>query len=124
MSYLTTDEALSVTQDVAAMFASTEETAAFYRKKTSSSGSFAGDKAAGFHVPGNTLKVVAQDKQPSDLLQVDHDYVLLIEPYAIVTDEDEVDFRGSRFMVVDIQEFNLFGTVTHQAVAVKKMRGV
>ena len=101
MSYLTTDEALSVTQDIAQMLASTEESAVLYTKKPPASGSFAGDVEATFNLPGNTAPVIAQDKQPSDILQVDHDYVLIVLPTLDVTDGDEFDFRSARFRVVD-----------------------
>lgn len=123
MSYLSTDEALSVGADILEMITSSQESAVLFTKAVAATGSFAGDGAPGFDPPGNTTPVIAQDKQPNDLLQVDHDYILLLLPDTAVKDGDEIDFRGGRFRVVDIQRVNLFGTVTHQVVAVKKLRG-
>ena len=124
MSYLTEEEAVSAISDVQALLEATEETATLHSAVVISTGSFAGEKPVEFNVPGNEIPVLVTDKQPNDLLQVDHDYMLSILPDVMIKDQDVIELREGKFQVVDIQIRNLFGTVTHQDVAVKKMRSV
>lgn len=123
MSYLSAGEAAAAVADVRALIESTGETAQLFAATHTPSGSFAGDKPTPLDVMGIQVAVLAQDKQPADLLQVDHDYVLSLLSEVTVSEGDELTFRGARFVVVDIQVLNLFGTVTHRNVAVKKQRG-
>lgn len=124
MSYLTSIEAAEAVTDVLAMLASTGiEVYIHVRELPEASGGFAG-KGPGSFNRSNATPALVTDKQPSDLLQVDHDLMVSLPPATSVTDDDRIELNGVMYTVVDIQRINLFGTTTHLEVAVKKERGV
>ena len=123
MSTLTADEAAAAQADVQDLIEAMGTLVTLFAAAQHPSGSFAGDRPPSMDVMGTSVSVFAQDRQPSDLLQVDHDYVLSMLPEVAVAEGDELVFRGGRFTVVDIQEVRLFGTTTHRNMAVKKLRG-
>ena len=124
MSYLTSEESAAAVADVLEMITSTGvEVYIHVRELPEAPGGFAGKGLGSFNRSNATPALVA-DKQPSDLLQVDHDLMVTLPPDTAIVDTDRLELSGVMFEVVDIQRINLFGTVTHLEVAVKKERGV
>ncbi len=117
-------EAAQAVADVAALIQSTGEMVKILKVTPQSEGGFAGKALADQTVSAANVPALLMDKQPSDLLQVDHDYMVSLLPGTEVVDTYLLQFRGATFEVVDIKQINLFGTVTHLEVAVKKQRGI
>ncbi len=122
MSILPAHEGAAAAADVETLIRSTEETVKVLKVTPAEESGFAGQPAP---TPEVTVSVPAllADKQPSDLLQVDHDYMVSLLPDTEVEESYLLEIRGALHTIVDIKRVNLFGTVTHLEVAVKKRRG-
>lgn len=123
MSYLTDAEAAAARADVLALITSTGETAVHWKPNPDALSSFAGRPGLEYSESDSPVPMLLSDKQPADLLQVDHDYMVSVPWDSDLAEGHLLEFRGAQYEVVDIQRINLFGTVTHLEVAVKLRRG-
>lgn len=123
MSYLSDGEAAQARADVLDLITSTGETALLLKPDPDATAAFAGRPGLGYSESDAPVPILLADKQPADLLQVDHDYLVSVPHDTDLADGHLLQFRGAQYEVVDIQRINLFGTVTHLDVAVKLRRG-
>jgi hypothetical protein len=122
MSYLTASEATLALVDVARMLDSTGDVIQLHQRQAPAASSFAGDPAPEFGPPV-AVPAILTAKSPEDLLQVGHEFLVIVGPGTQVAKGDEFTHGGHRYQVEDVVPRNLFGTVTHLELSTKQLHG-